>query len=233
VRVAQRVGRLSLLAGSLLVDGRPRPRSSGAADTGPLVAALGLLLLLFASILLVLVFGVRRWRKRSDAALLPFGFVGSGFFRGKRYRRDLGGRALQITMLPPQRYAGASLEIVLDAATRSRAFISQRSGPGWLRDLLGIQEIPLGPAWERFLVRGDVPDAVARWATTPEVSSIVPRLLENHEVAFFVIVEQGRLVIRGTGAPYALVEGARGHAWVDQLLRDLPHLASSAERAGL
>lgn len=218
------------MAGTILLAGRPKPRSTGASEGGPLVALISLSAFFVALVLLFWVFGVRRWRKRSDAAFLPLGFAGEGHLRGARYRRELSGRSFEITMSPPRRYVASSIEMVLTTSTRTRASVSVRMGPEWVRSLLGVQEIGLGPAWERYLVRGQEPDAVARWTAQPEVGAAMARLLDRNDPSFFLIVEPGRLVVRGLGMVYALAEQ---RAFVEQMLQDLPMLAARAEGAGL
>ncbi len=197
---------------------------------GALLMILGLLA--FVGLTLWLVFAqLRRRARESDAAFVPLGFTAAWYMRGRQYDGVVAGRAVHAWVLPPAKYRGSSVGITMRTGTRSALSVGPRLGPDFVRELLGRQEVALGPDFSQHVVSADEPARLFAMASDPRVRAALLRVARGGGLAMFFKLEPGEARVLGTGMVYAelLASPALLHAYLD----DMACVAAAAEAHGL
>lgn len=189
-------------------------------------------LLAFVALVLGLVFlQIRRRARQSDAAFVPLGFTAAWYMRGRQYDGVVAGRAVHAWVLPPAKYRASSLGITMHTSTRSAFRVGPRIGSDFVRELLGRQEVPLGPDFAQHVVSADDPPRLFALAADPRVRMALLRLARGGNLTMFFKLEPGEAQVLGTGMVYAelLASPAMLHAY----LEDLASVVTAAEASGL
>jgi hypothetical protein len=219
----------ALLAGLASLElARPtRPR----APTGtPITVWLLLAVMLIAGLVLpiALIWVVlKRRAKLSDAAWVPLGFQARWYMRGRQYDGEYAGRGVHAWVLPPGRYNGASFGISIGARVESKWSVGPRVGPDFVRELLGREEIPLGPDFAGRVATGADPAGLQALASDPTVRGALFRLSRDRGVIQYLKLAPGEVRVEGMGAVYE--ELLASPQIVRSVLDDMALVATAAE----